>query len=244
MKRWFKLVLAMTLAVLVFIPANAAAAPPTIEKAHPRTFTSFTATITPTSIGDPTVLAPIVVKGELVGWYVKDRPVTGNVTGDINGILNFTYSGFLDPLQQGNIDASVLIVSGSDCIVGFASGEISFVGSGLDPAGIPYFLLDLSGSAQLVGLSGKWAGKLAREARFEPTSKFPGVDSKGKPIKVPSIKVYLDPTGAHVLAIDPKSQLSLKGSFTDFKGSFDKSGQTDGYDEGGQGGQDGQGGHR
>ena len=249
----------LCLALLVTIPASAVAAPPTpptIEKAHPRTFTSFTATITPTSIGEPIVLEPIMVKGDLVGWYVKDRPVMGNVTGDIQGTLNFTYSGFLDPLQQGNIDGSVIIDDGGrDHLVGFASGEIGLVGFGPVVGGTPsqpqfqYFLLDLSGSAQLVGLSdsGKWAGKLAREAQFKPTSKFAGFDSKGKPIiRVPSLKANLmyDPIYGlpHVASVE--GQLSLKGAFTEFKGSFDKSGQTDDHDVGGQGGQDGQGGHR
>lgn len=100
-------ILALSILLLSVVPVNPAAN----AKA-----TDFNATLAITGIGEGQII-PVPPGGaknglDIIRWLVRDRPLWGIMSGDINGSITIIGSGNLDTNQAGNIHGDFTIDTG------------------------------------------------------------------------------------------------------------------------------------
>jgi len=75
--------------------------------------------------GDVTPVPPKANPEDIIRWIVRDRPVYGQISGDINGGFTIIYSGNVDTSQEGNIHGSIDIACMDGSIYGKLRGKSS-----------------------------------------------------------------------------------------------------------------------
>ena len=79
--------------------------------------------------GDVTSVPPPVDEEvnpeDVIRWIVRDRPVYGQISGDITGMFTIIYSGNVDTSQKGNVHGSIDITCLDGTIYGKLRGKSS-----------------------------------------------------------------------------------------------------------------------
>jgi len=188
-RKWF-LSVVLCLLLLLLLPTTALAAVNTPAGAPDTTssvwLSPFKATVIPTEIGEGTV-TPL---GKF-HWRVEGRPMSGTISGDVNGQFSFTYDAVVNLLQSGYIWGTTEVdCGGGNTISGTAKGWT-----------LTIIFRPLAHRAWMY-ISGTWTFSAG-------TGNYEGVWGSGT--MSGWVGVQLDEENEHVVGILEGSQMNLAG---------------------------------